>query len=101
MKNSLKNLSHKTKITVYLRAVMPYSFVIFVVIVAGIYGFIMFRVNTLSNQQPSADAVSGQVQAAQALRVDPKVVEQLKSLQDNSVSVQALFDEARANPFEQ
>ena len=77
-----------------------YSFLIFLVFVAAVYGFVLYRVNTLNNAQPSDDAVSSQVKAAQIPHIDQSVVNQLKSLQDNSVSVKALFNQSRSNPFQ-
>jgi hypothetical protein len=78
----------------------PYSFVAFLLFVAALYGFVILRINSLGNNQPSTVAVSGQVQAAQVPHIDKSVVQQLNSLQDNSVSVQALFNQARSNPFQ-
>ena len=76
-----------------------YAGLLFFVLVAGIYIFVLFRINTLSNAQPTpADLEQS---TSQKLKVDPKVVEQLEKLEDNSVNVQSLFDEARSNPFEE
>lgn len=86
-----------TTATVFRR----YSFLIFLVFVAALYGFLLFRISSLDSQQPSTDAVSSQVKAAKIPHIDQKVVDQLQSLQDNSVSVKALFNQARNNPFQQ
>jgi hypothetical protein len=83
-----------------LQIVRRYSFVIFVVFVAGLYSFVLFQISNLNNTQPTADAVSAQVKAAQIPRIDPALLSQLQSLQDNSVNVQALFNQARNNPFQ-
>jgi hypothetical protein len=77
-----------------------FSFVVFLVFVGLLYGFVYLRINSLDNQQPSPDSVTSQVTAAKVPRIDPAVLQQLQSLQDNSVSVQALFDQARSNPFQ-
>ena len=89
------------KVTAILRHVQHYSFLLFLVFVAFIYGFILLRINSLDNVQPSDDAVTSQVQAARITHIDPGVVRQLQSLQDNSVSVKTLFNQARANPFQE
>jgi hypothetical protein len=88
------------KLKVWLRKVQPYSLIIFLVFVGLIYAFVIWRIHSLSAEQPTADAVSSQVKAAQIPHVDDDVVSQLQSLQDNSVSVQALFNQARSNPFQ-
>ena len=82
------------------RKLLPYSLLAFLVFVALLYGFVFLRINNLSSAQPTADAVSSQVKAAQLPHIDQTVVNQLQSLQDNSVSVQALFNQARSNPFQ-
>lgn len=82
------------------RQLQPYSLAIFLVFVGLIYGFILFRINSLGAVEPSPDAVTSQVKAAQIPHIDEAVVKQLESLQDNSVSVKALFDQARSNPFQ-
>lgn len=78
----------------------PYRLLAFLLFVALLYGFVLLRINSLSNLQPSEDAVSSQVKAAKLPHIDQSVVNQLQSLQNNSVSVQALFDQARSNPFQ-
>jgi hypothetical protein len=83
-----------------IKRLQEYNLVLFVVLLAVVYGFILFRIATLTGQQPSPTAVESQVKSANVPKIDQKIVEQLQSLQDNSVSVQGLFEEARSNPFE-
>jgi hypothetical protein len=83
-----------------LQAVRRYSVPTFLIFVALIYGAVFFRIHSLSTTQPTAEQVTSQVKAAHVPHIDQSVVRQLQSLQDNSVSVQALFDQARNNPFQ-
>lgn len=78
-----------------------YSLVLFLVFVGALYALIVMQIGSLSNAQPSTDDIDKQVNAAQLPRIDQSVVDQLKSLQDNSVNVQSLFNEARNNPFQE
>ena len=89
------------KLSTGLPKLRRYSIVAFVVLVGLIYGFVVFRISNLSKVQPTTDQIDSQVQASRVLYVDKSVVLQLKSLQDNSVTVKALFDQARSNPFQQ
>ena len=82
------------------KRIKPYALLIFLVFVAALYGFVLFRINSLSNTQPSEDAVSSQVKAAKLPHIDQATISQLQSLQDHSVNVQALFNQARNNPFQ-
>lgn len=91
----------ENKVLDYSRIARPYSLLIFIIFVGAIYGFVLLRVHNLTSLQPSESQVTSQVKATQVPRIDPKIVLQLQSLQDNSVSVKALFDQARSNPFNQ
>ena len=93
----MKSLTDKAALG--LAKARRFSVLLFVVFVALLYGFVLLRINTLSNEQPSPDSVDTQVQAARVPHIDAPVVEQLTKLHDNSVNVQALFNEARSNPF--
>jgi hypothetical protein len=88
------------KLSSRLQILRRYSFLIFLVFVAALYGFVLFRISTLDSAQPSPDAVSSQVKAAQIPHIDQSVVNQLQSLQDNSVNVKTLFNQTRNNPFQ-
>lgn len=76
-----------------------YHSIIFFVFLALIYGFLIFKINSLSNQQPSDDEVSAQITRTSTPRIDESVVKKIEQLQDNSVQVKSLFNEARKNPF--
>jgi hypothetical protein len=97
-KPDLKFLTAKARLG--LEKVRRFSFVLFLGFVAILYGFVLLRVNSLSNIQPSNDSVTSQIKAAGVPHIDEKTVKQLESLQNNSVNVQALFNESRNNPFE-
>lgn len=89
------------KALLQLTALKRYSILIFIGFVAVLYGFLLFRVSSLSSQQPTQDAIDSQVKAADIPHIDQGVVQQLKSLKDNSVNVQALFPNDRSNPFQE
>lgn len=73
-----------------------YTVLLFILFIAIIYGFVLYRVSTLSSAEPTSDAISTQ---AKTPHIDKKVVGRLKELKDNSVNVQTLFNDARNNPF--
>ena len=88
------------KVTSLIKLFIRYSFPIFLVFVGLIYVLVLFRINVLSDARPSDTAINSQVTAAAIPNVDQAVINQLQSLQDNSVSVKALFNQARSNPFQ-
>lgn len=67
---------------------------------AIIYLFILLRINGFMTLQPSASEVNANLKTSVSPDINPAIVNQLEKLQNNSVSVQALFDQARQNPFQ-
>lgn len=100
VKPTLDTKSLTVKLTGLGRKLRPYRLPAFLLFVALLYGFLLLRINNLANTQPAQDTVTSQVKAAKLPHIDQTVVKQLHSLQDNSVSVQSLFDQARNNPFQ-
>lgn len=74
--------------------------VLFLALVLIVYAFVLLRINSMQNAQPSSAGGGSDVKVAATPHIDPKVIDQLKQLQDNSVSVKSLFDQARSNPFQ-
>lgn len=80
-------------------AIRKYTVIIFILLVVGVYGFLTLRISSMQSVQPSAVGSTKQVTHAVTPHIDEKVVKQLQQLEDNSVSVKSLFDQARTNPF--
>ncbi len=81
------------------RFLKRYQVIVFIVILGLIYGFIIFRINILSGQTPSDADLSSQLQGTKTPHIDQSAVDKIKQLQDNSVQVKTLFNQARNNPF--
>jgi len=102
MKNSDINInfaSLQTSIGEVLKKLRLYKALIFFLFVAVLYGFIVWRINVYSNTPADQSAESAQL-AAQP-RIDQSTVQKMLDLQNNSVSVQALFNQARQSPFQE
>jgi hypothetical protein len=70
----------------------------FLLLVAALYGFLLLRITTLSNAQPDTTEISTEISKLTP-HIDEKAAAQLQGLEDNSVNVQTLFNDARNNPF--
>jgi hypothetical protein len=88
-----------TQIGGVLKKMRAYQALIFFLFVAALYGFILWRINTYSNAPASQSAENAQMGSQP--HVDQATVQKMLELQNNSVSVQALFNQARANPFQE
>lgn len=78
-----------------------YAALLFCLFLALVYGFVVYRVQVLNSSEPSPVDVATQARTASVPHIDPVVLKQLQQLQDNSVTVQTLFNEARSNPFQE
>ncbi|HSX35757.1 MAG TPA: hypothetical protein VLH84_02375 [Patescibacteria group bacterium] len=85
-------LQHSTK------RLIEFRMLLFIGILVLLYGFIVLRIQTLSSAKPDQNAVASQVSTSRP-HIDQPTINKIKQLQDNSVSVQALFNQSRQNPF--
>jgi len=92
------NISLPPAATNAIKQIGRYKVIIVLVVVASLYGYLVMQVNSAVNVEPNAEEIVAVKKSTP--RIDPDTVKQLKELQDNSVSVQALFNEARTNPFQ-
>lgn len=95
------NIPPKDTLSRYLRLARKNAPLLFAVFLIAIYGFLSWRILELLQSEPDAAAVSAEVKAVGVPKVDEEVVRKIQQLEDNSVSVQTLFDEARSNPFQE
>ena len=78
-----------------------YLAVWFILLIAAVYGFVLYNIQTAVTAEPSQSAIDAKVQSTATPHVDPEVVQQMQSLQDHSVNVQTLFNQARSDPFQE
>jgi predicted negative regulator of RcsB-dependent stress response len=98
----MKNAAHiKEKIVHYLDVARKNAPIVFFVFLVAIYGFLAWRITQLMQAEPSSSDVTAQLQSVGVPKVDPTVVQKMEDLKDNNISVQALFDNARSNPFQE
>lgn len=79
-----------------------YRVVIFAIFVAVIYGYVFLQINNFANAKPDPVAIADQQHVGTNIpHIDPATIKKIEQLKDNSVNVQALFNQARQNPFSQ
>jgi hypothetical protein len=96
---SLKKLGVKSKQEIV--QLKKYSGVMFFLLFALVYAFMVMRINNLSNAPVDEEEITLQLTSSPALRIDEEAIKQLQTLKDNSVNVQSLFDQGRTNPFQE
>lgn len=78
-----------------------YKGLAFFLLLTSLYGYIVWRVNVLSSAPPTGDDVASAQENVEVPKISEATVEKIEGLQDNSVRVQALFNDARENPFQE
>ncbi len=98
----------KDKLDILSAKIMPlidkfrrYKTFIFLIVLLIIYGFLVIRINTLNNKEPSDTDVTTKLQTVSRPKIDQSIVDKIQQLQDNSVQVKSLFNSARNNPFQE
>lgn len=81
----------------HLTAFTKHAVIAFVLIVAMLYSFVLYRISVLDSATPSNKAVAAETQARPHIKQD--VIDQLRQLNDNSVAAHSLFNKGRDNPF--
>lgn len=89
------------KLITFLSKFRKYVAFVLVVLLLSAYGYMVWTINGLATKEPSEDALSEKLQTVKRTRIDEKIVQQIEQLEDNSVEVQALFKQARDNPFQE
>lgn len=82
-----------------LEIIRRYSITIAILIVGGVYGYLIYTSSTLVQNEPSDAQISEKYQAAKRPKIDESIVKKLNELQDNNITFNELVDEARKNPF--
>jgi hypothetical protein len=78
-----------------------YKLTIIGVLLITLFGVIFYRINYFSSLKPTATMIQDQLQATTRPRIDQNLVEKLEKLESENIQVQALFKEARDNPFKE
>lgn len=85
----------------FIKQVSQLRVPLFIFTVMILYIFVAWRVDMLVKAEPDQAQIDSRISATKSPRIDEATVNKVRQLQDNSVSVQALFNEARKNPFQE
>ncbi len=72
-----------------------------ILLVLLIYLFLVWRISSLASAEPDDVAVDTALTSSAVPKIDNKAIEQIQNLEQNSSQVQALFNQARNNPFQE
>lgn len=88
-----------SKIQPILQKINRFRVLLFALTFLGLYGFLTYRINQLTLQEPSQQAITDKLQSAKRITVDKESIKKLQELEEQNVKVQSLLNQARNNPF--
>lgn len=79
-----------------LKRYLPF---LFILILLGLYAYLILQVNELTQAEADETEVLEQLHSTSRPQIDQQAIDRILELQDQNVQVEALFQEARDNPF--
>lgn len=76
-----------------------YRVTLFLVSFLAIYGFLVIRINHLVQNEPTMTQLDQEKDSVKRLQLDQDTIDKLLELEAQNIEVQALFKDARENPF--
>lgn len=76
------------------------SVMIFLAIVAIIFGFLIWKIGSLASAEPDQDALDEKLLSVVRPRIDPEGIKKIEDLQAQNINIQSYFS-GRNNPFQE
>lgn len=97
MSIEVKDIPKKlTPLLAKLKKALPILFIVFVL---GLFGFLLFRINSLYRSEPSPSDIDEKIKSSGRPRIDQDLIDRIQALRGQNVKVETLFQQARDNPF--
>lgn len=72
---------------------------LFAILVLGLYSFLILHINQLMQIEVAEEEVEEIIRTGPRLEIDRQAIDAIERLQDQNVEIEAIFQEARDNPF--
>ena len=76
-----------------------YAAFIYVLIILGVYVFLVQYIGGLIQDEPGQAAIDSKLTPVNRLKIDQDALQQITELESQNIEVKTLFDQARQNPF--
>ena len=90
----------RTVLKKILAKVQPYISFAFIMGILLLYGFLVFQIGSLASKEPDESSITEQLNSVKRLKIDQATIDKINQLQDQNVTVQSIFKDARDNPFQ-
>lgn len=102
MNQDLSNFNIKQVPTYFKKTVNKFKkfmVPVFLLLVVGVNGFLIFRINQYGSQEPSPEQVAEQQSTIKRIIIDEQSIDKILKLEKRNIAVKSLFEKARDNPF--
>jgi hypothetical protein len=100
MKSDLNLQAITAKFQGVLDFLRKYKIALILLIIAGLFGFMIYRIGMLANAEPTQDAIDEKLNAVVRPRIDPKSIKAIEDLQSQHIDINSYFS-GRDNPFQE
>jgi len=76
------------------------SVAIFLLVIAVIFGYLIWRIGTLANAEPSEEAIQEKLLTVVRPKIDADSIRTIQNLKAQNIDIQSYFTE-RENPFQE
>lgn len=80
--------------------IVRYAVLIFIILVAGILGFMTLQISLYSNAEPTSDQIDEKKNSLKQVKLNDESAQKIQELEDKNINIESLFNNGRDNPFE-
>lgn len=80
--------------------IVRYAVLLFIVAVVAIFSFMTLGIAHFSDRAPTQLQIDEKKLSVKVVKLDEASINKIKELQNQNISIESLFDNGRANPFE-
>ena len=91
----------KIKIKPLISILSKYYAAFFLMIAVFLYAFLILRIGSLSNIEPTEDEISSRLKTVVRPRIDPEAIKKIQELKAQKIDIDAAFTSDRSNPFQE
>lgn len=96
----MKQLSIISKLAPIKDFVVKHAILIFILSVVLLLVMMTFNIAHYANLDPTPSQKTDREGTLKVVKIDEKSITKIRQLQDRNISIESLFDNGRANPFE-
>lgn len=87
------------KLNQLLKLIQQHAFFLGILGFGILYGYIIVQISSITNEEPEQSQVTAQLETVPRPKLNKEDARTIQGLESQNVNVQAIFNQARENPF--